>query len=148
MTSRWQPYREPFSTTLARTGTIAAVLGALFAALSRAGLSRWPQATLLMLWPALGGHFVEVVFLNHLRPRFPTARHVQITARIATWFLGGCLLMAAMHLTNHALGGSRPARWTWPQPWWLGGLAFIAFELVVHLILYLRRIPNFYDARA
>ena len=58
------------------------------------------------------------------------------------------MLLPAMHLTNQAFGPARPARWTWLQAWWLGGLGFIALELVVHVILYLRRIPNFYDARA
>jgi hypothetical protein len=148
ITIPWQPHREPVTRTLARTVTIAAVLGAIFAASSRTGLARWPQAFLIMLWPALGGHFVEVFFLNHLRPRLPFSRSIQIAARIATWFVGGCLLMAAMQLTNQALGPTRPVRRSWPQAWWLGGLGFIALELFVHVILRLRRIPNFYDARA
>src|SRR5437016_11925087 len=76
MTSQWQPFREPLGATLARTGAIAVVLGAVLAGWRAAagwrgggGLARWRVATGLMLWPALGGHFVELWFLNWLRPR-------------------------------------------------------------------------------
>jgi hypothetical protein len=63
MTSQWQPYQEPLRTTLLRTGIIALVVGAVLAR-SWGGVARWPAATLLALWPALGGHLVELWFLN------------------------------------------------------------------------------------
>src|SRR5438034_11043719 len=108
----WQPYREPLRVTLLRTGTIAVVVGALLARPWReGGLARWPMATLLVLWPALGGHFVEVWFLNWLRPRLPDARAVQVGARIGVWFVGGIGLALGMRLTAMALG-LRPARWS------------------------------------
>src|SRR4051812_46890859 len=89
----WQPYREPLRTTILRTGTIAVVIGAMLARPWRGdGLSRWPIATLLVLWPALGGHFVELWFLNWLRPRIPETRGVQVLCRFAVWFVGGVVL--------------------------------------------------------
>src|SRR5438067_9642367 len=130
----WQPYREPFRVTLLRTGTIALVVGALLARPWReGGLARWPMATLLMLWPALGGHWVEVWFLNWLRPRLSSARAVQVAARIGVWFVGGIVLALGMGLTATALT-SRPARWSaWGSArgpaWWLAGLGFIGIEL-------------------
>lgn len=63
----WQPFREPLRLTLARTVGIAVVVGCVLAVRS-GGLARWPVFSLLVLWPALGGHFVELWFLNHLRP--------------------------------------------------------------------------------
>src|SRR5258708_6518657 len=134
MTSSWQPYREPLGITLLRTGTIAVVVGAALA-LRWGGLARWPLATLLVLWPSFGGHWVELWFVNWLRPRCSTARAVQVAGRVGVWFVGGTGLARGMGLTAMALGGIRPAQW---PAWWLGGLAFIGIELVVHCVMQLR----------
>src|SRR3954469_14402925 len=93
----WQPCREPLRTTLLRTVTIAVVIGAVLA-LPRGGVARWPAATLIALWPALGGHFVELFFLNLLRPRLPASRAVQIVARLIVWFVGGMILALCMYV--------------------------------------------------
>jgi hypothetical protein len=143
MPSEWQPYREPLLTTLLRTGIIAVVVGAVLA-WRWGGLSRWPMATLLVLWPSFGGHWVEIGFLNWLRPRLSSARAVQVAARVLVWFLGGIGLAFCMGLTAMALAGSPPVRW---PAWWLGGLAFIGIELGVHLVLQLRGRSNFYNGR-
>src|SRR5436309_2723715 len=143
MTSQlWQPCREPLRVTLLRTGTIALVVGAVLATrrggLGSGGLGRLPTATLLALWPALGGHWVEVWFLNWLRPRISGAPVVQVGARIAAWFVGGAVLALGMALTVMALDGFRPAHLgAWERAWWIGGLAFVGIELVVHLVLQL-----------
>jgi len=144
MTSQWQPHREPLHTTLARTAVIAAVLGAVLARWRGGGLARWPLATLLVLWFSFGGHWVELWFLNWLRPRLSSAAGAQVGARVAVWFVGGCILALGMDLTAMALAGFRPAQW---PAWWLGGLAFIGLELVVHLTLQLRGQPSFYNGR-
>ena len=146
MTSPWQPYREPLRITLVRTSTIALVVGAVLAQ-AWDGPARWPVATLLVLWPSLGGHWVEVWFLNWLRPRLSAARAVQVGARVGVWFVGGTGLALGMALTAMALG-FRPAQWgAWGPAWWLGGLGFIAIELVAHLMLRLRGRPSFYNGR-
>lgn len=69
------------------------------AALLSGRLASWPVATLLVLWPAFGGHCVEVGFLNHVRPRLPDARLMQVLARVAAWFVGGVGLAPGMRLT-------------------------------------------------
>jgi hypothetical protein len=143
MTSDWQPHREPLRVTLLRTVTIALILGALLAR-ARGGLARWPLWMLLMLWPTVGGHFVELWFLHWLRPRLVDARAVQVAARVAVWFVGGAGLALGMYLTATTLAGRRPMHW---PSWWLGGLAFIAVELVAHLVLQLRGRPSFYNGR-
>jgi hypothetical protein len=143
MTSQWQPYREPLRITMLRTGMIAIVVAAVLARL-RGGLARWPIATLLVLWPSFGGHWVEIWFLNWLRPRLSSARGLQAAARVGVWFVGGTALAIGMDLTAMALAGFRPAHW---PAWWLGGLAFIGIELVTHLVLQLRGRPSFYNGR-
>jgi hypothetical protein len=129
-----------------RTGTIALVVGAVLARWW-GGLARWPMATLLALWPSLGGHWVELWFLNWLRPRLSDVRPVQVGARVGVWFVGGAGLALGMALTAMALGGFRSAQWSAWRTAWLGGLAFIGIELVVHLALQLRGRPSFYNGR-
>jgi hypothetical protein len=143
MTPPSQPYREPLRTTIVRTGLIAMAGGAVLARFW-GGLSRWPIATLLMLWPSFGGHWVEVAYLNWLRPRLSIARRVRMVARLAVWFVGGTGLAVGMSLTAMALAGFRPAHW---PAWWLGGFVLIGVELVVHLVLQLRGQPSFYNGR-
>jgi hypothetical protein len=144
MTSQWRPHREPLRTTLARTVAIALVLGVPVVRWWGGGLARWPTAALLILWFSFGGHWVELWFLNWLRPRLSIARAAQIGARVAVWFVGGCALALGMDLTATALTEFRPAQW---PAWWLGGLAFIGLELVAHLVLQLRGQPSFYNGR-
>jgi hypothetical protein len=126
-----------------RTGMIAIVVGAVVARLW-GGLARWPLATLLVLWASFGGHWVEVWFLDWLRPRLSSARGFQVAARVGVWFVGGAVLAIGMGLTAMALAGLRPANWS---TWWLGGLAFIGIELVTHLVLQFRGRPSFYNGR-
>jgi hypothetical protein len=144
-TAQWQLHREPLRTTLLRTFAIALLLGLLVVRFWGGGrLARWPLATLLILWFSFGGHWVELWFLNWLRPRIPTARGAQGVTRVAVWFVGGCALALGMDLSAMALADIRPAQW---PAWWLGGLAFIALELIVHLMLQLRGQPSFYNGR-
>lgn len=144
MTSPWQPHREPLRATLTRTLVLALVLGALVTRWWGGGLARWPMATLLMLWPAFGGHWVELWFLNWLRPRLSLARAAQVGARLAVWFVGGSALALGMALTAMAFAEFRP---TQAPAWWLGGIAFIGLELVAQVVLQLRGKPSFYNGR-
>jgi len=135
------PYQEPLLITLVRTGLIALAIGL---GITGRNLAQLPAATSLALWPSLGGHYVEIGFLNVLRPRLPSTRFGQIAGRIATWFIGGMILALGMKLTATALPGLRPLHWL---RWWMAGLAFIGIELVVHLVLQLSGRPSFYNGR-
>ena len=108
------------------------------------GLRHWPMAILLMLWPSLGGHYVELLFLNGLRPRLSPARAVRAAARVIAWFIGGVVLGLVMNLTARALAILQLAHW---PVWWAAGLAFVAIELAAHLALQLRRRPSFFNGR-
>lgn len=140
----WVPFREPPRATIVRNLTIALVTGFVFAQFT-GGLARWPVATLLMCWPTFGGHFVELAFLNGLRPRLPRARAIQVIVRLAWWFGAGVGLLYAMRLTAEALSLTRAPLWF---PLWMGGVAFIGVEFVAQLAVQLRGLPSFYDGRA
>ena len=138
----WQPYREPLQVTVLRNGTIVLIGGAIIALFSRR--VQWLTAILLMLWPSFGGHCVEVLFLNWLRPHLSVARGAQMAARLGVWFIGGAVMAVGAGLTAMVFAGFRPASW---PAWWLGGLAFTGIELVAHLVLQLRGRPSFYNGR-
>jgi hypothetical protein len=143
-TTAWQAYSEPLRTTLIRTIAIAVVMGLAVSFSVGAGVSRWPAATVLMLWPSFGGHWVELWFLNWLRPRLSLARGVQLAARVAVWFAGGIILGIGMYATALMVKTLRPPHW---PAWWVAGVGFIGVELVAQLALQLRGRPSFYNGR-
>lgn len=136
----WQPYREPVRVTLTRTITIAVVVSGLLVYINRTGIARWPLLALLVLWPSLGGHFIELWFLNWLRPRLASTHIVQIIARLFTWFVAGIALQFATCMTACALTTSPRC-----PAWYLGGPVFIVIELIAHAVLYFRGRASFYS---
>jgi len=138
-----EPGHEPLKVTLARNFGIALVAGGVLA--SRwGGIARWPLATAVMLWPSLGGHWLEMWFLNLVRPRFSDNRTAQVVTRIAMWFAGGAAIVYCMWLSATTMSGLRSNPLL---PWWGAGLAFIGIELVAHAILQLRGRPSFFNGR-
>ena len=131
---------EPLATTLRRTVGIAVVVAVIVA--WRIGtVAAWAPAAVLTLWFSFGGHWVEVWFLDWLRPRLPASRAPQAMVRISVWFAGGVALGFGMLLTTR-IPGVR-----WPSvslAWWVFGAAFVGVELIAHLVLLLRRRPSFY----
>jgi hypothetical protein len=137
----WQPFREPLRATLTRTVAIALIAG-LIVALRAGGIRYWPVISLLMLWPAVGGHWIELAFLNAVRPRLSRNVVVQRVARIAVWFVGGVLLGLAIRLTARAVLAHRTSL---GLTWMIAGTGFVAIELFAHAMLSLRGRPSFYD---
>lgn len=146
MMAAWQPHREPLRTTLVRTVLIAIVAGTVLAAWSdRSNWPiRWPVAVALVLWVSFGGHWLELWYLNWLRPRIASAPAGQRAARVLTWFLGGCALGVGMVLTARFGGRIHPTQW---PAWWVAGLVFIVVELVAHTVLQARGRPSFFNGR-
>lgn len=141
----WKPYREPLRVTLTRTLGIAAVAAAI-ASRWLGGLHRWPVLAVLTLWPALGGHWIDLFFLNWLRPRLPAARSIQLVARLAVWFAGGMVLAFGARATAVLISSSVTSRWSlaWTT-WAMAGALFIGIELVAHAALQLRGRASFYN---
>ena len=133
--------REPLRATLRRNLALAAGAGAGLAWQFHS-LHHWLPASLVMLWPTLGGHYLELAFIAFILPRLPRAPIVRIFARILTWMAGGVVFAAAMHLTGQALGEWRLAAW---PPLWIGALGMVGIELIVHAIRRLRGLPGFFE---
>src|SRR5437867_899741 len=92
---RWLRFYEPVNRTLARNLAIAVVVGTALAFWKREARLFVPFSV-VALWFSLGGHYVEVVFLNGLQSRIPSPRLIQVCARLATWFAGGAVLYVCM----------------------------------------------------
>jgi hypothetical protein len=135
----WPLVDEPLRRTLARTFTIAAVVGVVSSLIAHRPAAA-PFVALLALWPSLGGHFVEIAFLNGVRSRLPHTRLVQVPSRIVWWLAGGVALGSAVMFTSELLPVSTPSLRTW----WMGAPIFVCVELVAHTGLALRGRPNFY----
>src|SRR5262249_21233497 len=142
MKTAWEPFTEPWRTTVRRTGSLALVIG-LGVALYQNRIAVAVSATILSLWFALGGHFAEVFFRNQLRHRIGSQGAIQAEARLVYWFVAGSALYAGALATLSNVTCRRAAPW----PWWGGGVFFVGLELVVHLLLRLRGLPSFYDGR-
>ena len=140
--TQWQAFREPVRTTLVRTVGLALILGTGIAWMSRGRLS-WAVSVLIALWPALGGHFVELWYLNFVRPNIAPSRGVQVAARVLTWALAGVVLLLGMRATARAFAGPQ----TIAVSVLIGALGFVTIELIAHLGLQLRGRPSFYNAR-
>ena len=143
MTSTWQVYREPLRATLSRTIGIALVVGGVIA-WRYGNLRVWPIAAGLVLWFSLGGHWVELWFLNWLRPRLSRSRIPQVAARLGVWFVGGIGLGLGIVLTMRLFSLDRRVD---VPAWWVFGVLFVALELVAHIALSARRRPNFYNGK-
>ena len=136
----WQPFHEPLRVTLLRTGLIGLVAGVIAASVQHQPAS-WPQWTAAALWFSLGGHWVELFFLNWLRPRLAAARWVQVIGRMITWLAGGTVLMVGARTTASSLSAQALRL----PPWWVGGPVFLGLELLVHALPQLRGRPSFYN---
>lgn len=134
-------FTEPWSVTALRTGSIALAFG-VGAAVHTRQISVVPLATLMALWFTLGGHFVDLTFRNYVGPRLAGGT-VRALSRLVYWFAGGCVLYQGALETQSLIWGRDSAGW----PWWLGGVGFVGAELVVHLLMRLRKLPSFYDGR-
>lgn len=144
MTERkaWPRVTEPFMRTLTRNVLIALGVGSVFA-LRSGDSSLVLRVAVLALWFSLGGHYVEIAFLNGVRPRLTASRRAHVLARVAVWFIAGVVLFALMSFSAHLV---------FEHPhlglaWWFGGVLFVLVELVVHGALLARRAPTFYDGR-
>ena len=122
---------------------IAIGMGAVVAGVSRR-MSNWPVGAAVALWPSFGGHWLEILFLNKLRPCLPASRAVQAATRLTVWFVGGMALAGLMGATAELLGGLRMVQSMRPS---IAGVGFVGVELAAHLALQLRGRPSFYNGR-
>ena len=93
---------EPLRRTLARNVALAAGVGVVIA-LQRHRLRLALPIAALALWFSLGGHYVELAFLNGLRARISEGRLIHVGLRLVVWFAGGGVLYVLMAASARVL---------------------------------------------
>ena len=112
-----QPYRETLGATLRRTLTITLfITTGLTLILPREGsyVRFWAVTYAAVLWIPLGGHYVELVYLNYLRMRWAWFHRHRYPARVLWWLVAGLPLGLGCWWTWLALG----VRADFTLPWW------------------------------
>jgi hypothetical protein len=138
---RMTAFHEPLHRTLTRTFGVVIVAGGV-ASIWLGGMRLWPALSLVMLWPSLGGHWVDVLFLNGLRPHLPATPVIQRAARLVLWFVAGVVFGLGVRWTAAPLVARPSFAWlTWAK----AGLAFVAIELVAHAALQRRGRGSFFN---
>ena len=141
-----RPYRETLFVTLRRTLLIGLGISLVltpFMRDERALLDAWWRVYLAVLWFPLGGHYVELGYLNGWRMKSAWVRRQKYVSRVLYWIVGGLPLGAAFLWTLHVLG----ARFPLDLPLWWGMPFFPAVECVIHLVLTVLGRPSFWNAR-
>ena len=153
---RFHPCYEPLKTTLIRTVLIAVALGTIFSIillrhLPRSLVDGYAVLTLVLsiLWISLGGHWLELGYLNVLRPRIARLPDwLLFVVRLGVWLLGGTVLCLVAITTGTLMTtGHLPTEAIVECTLRYGGMAFIAIELVPHLVLTMRGRPSFWNLR-
>ena len=153
---RFRPCRESMGRTLARAGAIALV-GASVAILVRlrhvpasaAEWRRWAGLAVFVAWISFGGHWVEVTYLNGIRPRMARwSDGALVLLRLVAWLVGGAMLFvgAAVSASLIITRQAPPVGWVLNAPLW-GGPLFVAIEMLVHLYLLVRGRASFWNGR-
>jgi len=79
--TEWKPFAEAWRATALRNGTIAVAIGLGVGLYTRQVASAF-LASVLALWFTLGGHVLEVLFRNQLRPLIGGGALVQAVTRL------------------------------------------------------------------
>ena len=143
---RPRPYVETLGATLRRTLTIAFFITTVLALVlphERSFLRSWLCTYPAVLWFPLGGHYVELAYLNFLRMRWAWFHRHRSVARVLWWFVGGLPLGLGCWWTWIGLGAD-PG---FELPFWWGMPFFVLAECVVHAILSLLGRPSFWNGR-
>jgi hypothetical protein len=154
--SRFTPYHESLTATVARTGGIAIIVASI-ATLTRLGhlpassaqWHNWFALFVFVAWPSFGGHWIELAYLNGLRPRIAHWSDVSlIFVRLGVWLIGGTILFLGAVVSYGLLTtGKLPDQSLVLKALLLGGPVFVAVEFFPHTFLQLRGRPSFWNLR-
>src|SRR5437763_15151470 len=97
---RFKRYREPPSATILRTGGIALVVASVafvigFHRLPSTSIQwqNWLALVVFLFWISFGGHWVEIIYLNRIRPRLAHwSDFALMLVRLCVWEIGGAVL--------------------------------------------------------
>jgi len=139
--------REQFMQTLIRTLLTTTVIAVILY-----GLKAFPsrgnnKLTLFeMIWSAIfcvvfGGHWLELLFINHIKFALPKNSAILYLTRIIYWFLSAIPLFFIANFSLHLFSYHIDLF----NKWWFFGIIYIGLELVMYAIMQLRLKKSFYN---
>ena len=88
-----------------------------------------------------GGHWLELLFINHIKFALPKNIFFLYFVRICYWFLCSIPLFALAALANNLLSH----RTRHLGDWWTFGFLYIGIQLVMYAIMQIRLKKSFYN---
>ena len=88
-----------------------------------------------------GGHWLELLFINHIKFVLPKNLLFLYFVRICYWFLCSIPLFALATLVNNLLS-HRTGRL---GDWWTFGFPYIGIQLLMYAIMHMRLKKSFYN---
>ncbi len=139
---KFEEIDEPLRVTLSRTLTIAVVVGVV-ASFATHNIRMGFAIGLGALWPSVGGHWIELLWLNLIRKRLKPKVPILVALRLIYWWAWGFVIIFPAFYTIHVIAPSLPPM---PSPL-LGGFGFLFVEMLLHGIFAMNHRPNAFDAR-
>jgi hypothetical protein len=138
---------ESFSQTVIRTiitTTIIAIILFLFRIFPSAGKTN--LAVFGRIWSiafciVFGGHWLELLFINHIKFALPKNILFLYFVRICYWFLCSIPLFVLATLVNNLLSH----RTGQLGAWWAFGFLYIGIQLLMYAIMQTRLKKSFYN---
>jgi len=99
-----------------------------------------------IIWSAvfcivLGGHWLELVFINRIKFALPKNILLLYFIRIVYWFLCSIPLFLMANLITNLFSYKAGV----PGHWWTFGFLYIGIQLLMHIIMHIRFKKSFYN---
>jgi len=138
---------EPFIQTVIRTVVTTTIIAVILIWLHIFPSGEKSKLALFeMIWSAIfcivfGGHWLELLFINHIKFALPKSILLLYATRIAYWFLCSIpLFFMAEFVIN--LFSDKTAHL---GQWWRFGFFYIGIQLLMHAIMQIRFKKSFYN---
>ena len=154
--SRFTLYRESVAATVIRTGGIAIIVATLVTVArlrhlpaSSAEWYGWLVLVVFVGWFSFGGHWVELAYLNGIRPKIAHWSDPSLVfIRLGVWLIGGAILyLGAVASRSVMTAGELPGQADLFKVLLYGGPVFAVIELFPHTFLQLSGKPSFWNFR-
>jgi len=96
---------------------------------------------LIIFCIVFGGHWLELLFINHIKFALPKNILVLYLLRIVYWFLCSIPLFIAAGLINNLFSHKTG----YLGHWWTFGFLYIGIQLLMHAIMHIRFKKSFYN---
>jgi len=138
-----EPLIQTVIRTILTTTIIAFILYWLhiFPSGGKSKLTQFEMIWSIVFFIVFGGHWLELVFINHIKFALPKNISLLYFVRISYWFLCSIPLFLMMSLINNLFSHKTGNL----GHWWIFGFFYIGIQLLMHAIMHIRYKKSFYN---